>query len=48
MIALAVVLSVILGLGTIFICGAVMVKLRTDKLIVEVIQFNNKYSELTN
>ncbi|CAA93471.4 PKD/REJ-like domain-containing protein [Caenorhabditis elegans] len=35
MIALAVVLSVILGLGTIFICGAVMVKLRTDKLIVE-------------
>ncbi|CAI2356453.1 unnamed protein product [Caenorhabditis sp. 36 PRJEB53466] len=35
MLALIVVLSVVLGLGTIFICGAVLVKLRTDKLIVE-------------
>ncbi|KAF1747149.1 hypothetical protein GCK72_023609 [Caenorhabditis remanei] len=35
MLALAVVLSIVLGLGTVFICGAVLVKLRTDKLIVE-------------
>uniref|UniRef100_A0A8R1DRR0 REJ domain-containing protein n=1 Tax=Caenorhabditis japonica TaxID=281687 RepID=A0A8R1DRR0_CAEJA len=35
MLAMVIVLSIVLGLGTIFICGAVLVKLRTDKLIVE-------------
>ncbi|PIC17100.1 hypothetical protein B9Z55_023460 [Caenorhabditis nigoni] len=35
MIALAVVLSAVLGLGTVYVIGAVLMKLRTDKLIVE-------------